>query len=205
MTKTDLPAKCGHCSKPMTTPVFCDFCETLALPGVDHFALLGLPRRFEIDEQALHAAYMALSRHSHPDFHADGPPEVQSLAMAVSSAVNEAYRTLADPMRRAGYLLELQGGPSSAADKSVPDGFLETMIMMQEELHDAKFEGTPADLGRLRGVLQTQHDGLVRRVAALFGELEQAAGCEAARQDLLHQIRQQLNAAAYVRKMMGQL
>ncbi|HUS47065.1 MAG TPA: Fe-S protein assembly co-chaperone HscB [Phycisphaerae bacterium] len=206
--KTDraLPEKCVRCSRPMTSPLFCDYCQTLhPVPGVvDHFQLLRLPRRFDIDQQALHESYVALSRHTHPDYHVDDSTEAQALSMTVSAAVNEAYRTLSDPIRRAAYLLELLGGPPSAEDKSVPDGFLETMMMMQEELMDARSTGKAEELARLGAVLQTQQEGLMNRVAGLYAELDQAVSCEATRQDLLHEIRKQLNAVAYVRKLLSQ-
>ena len=114
--------KCTHCKHEMSQPLLCDHCETLnPLPSfMDFFQLMGLPRRFEIDLKTLHEKYITLSRHSHPDFHAEDEPDVMALAMTVAAAVNEAYRTLSDPIRRAGYLLELLGGPASAQDKSVP-------------------------------------------------------------------------------------
>jgi len=202
-----MPVKCSHCHRPMQTPLFCDYCETLnpAVGVTDHFQLLGLPRRFDIDEQALHERYVALSRHAHPDFHSQDTPEVQGLSITVSSALNEAYRTLSDPVRRAGYLLELLGGPASSDDKSVPDGFLETMMMMQEDVAEATAGGDAGELARLREVLQTQQGGLMRRIAGLYAELVEAAGCEAVRQDTLGEIRRQLNAAAYVRKLLSQV
>jgi molecular chaperone HscB len=200
-----LPAKCVHCDRPMNQPLLCDWCQTLhPVPSVlDHFGLLGLPRRFDVDLQLLHERYVALSRHSHPDFHANDPPEVLALSQSVSAAVNEAYRVLTDPVRRAGYLLELLGGLSSAQDKSVPDGFLPTMVMLQEELQEAKAAGKQGELERLGGVLRTQQAGLMNRVAGLFDQLDQAVACEATRQDLLHQIRRQLNAVAYVKKTLS--
>lgn len=201
-----LPAKCSNCKRPLSAPFFCDYCETLnPHSGVaDHFQLFGLPRRFEIDPKLLHDSYIALSRHAHPDYHVDDSPEVRLLSMTVSSAVNQAFRTLSDPVRRASYLLELLGGPSSAEDKSVPEGFLETMMMMQEELADAQQAGNGEELVRLREVLRTQQEGLMKRVAALYTELDEAVSCEATRQDLLGQIRRQLNAVAYVRKLLRQ-
>ena len=202
-----LPAKCAHCSWELSTPFFCDYCETLnPNSGVaDHFHLFGLPRRYDIDEKSLHDSYIALSRHAHPDYHVEDAPEVQSLSMTVSSQVNQAFRTLSDPVRRAAYLLELLGGPSSADDKSVPEGFLETMMMMQEELQDARAAADEEALGRLGNVLRTQQDGLMKRVAGLYAELDEAVPCEATRQDLLHQLRKQLNAVAYVRKLLSQV
>jgi len=200
------PAKCTHCDKPMTTPLVCDYCHAL-FPKVaassDYFAMLGVPRRFDLDEDELHRKFLALNRHAHPDFHANESPEVQQLSLSIASAVNDAYRTLKDPPARGAYLLELLGGKSSAEDKSVPDGFLETMLMMQAELEDATDADDREELTRLRDVLRTQQAGLIRRIAGLFGQLESAAACEAVRNDLLNEIRRQLNAVSYVRKLMS--
>ncbi|MFB3894616.1 MAG: Fe-S protein assembly co-chaperone HscB [Phycisphaerae bacterium] len=207
MSQQTVPSKCSHCDKPMSAPLVCDFCHSLNPAGLmtDYFALMGLPRRFDLDEDVLRQKFFALNRHVHPDKHEDESPEVRQLSLAMSAAVNDAFRTLKDPATRAGYLLELHGGKSSAADKSVPDGFLETMMMMQEELADAKAAGNTAVIARLKEVLQNQHDGLIRRITALFGDYEESVACEAVRTDLLGEIRQQLNAVSYVRKLLSQV
>lgn len=201
-----VPTKCKQCSKPMSTPVVCDYCHAVnptAATLTDHFTLLGLPRQFDIDPEVLHRKYLELNRHAHPDFHAGDSPDVQELHLRVSAAVNDAYRTLKDSASRAGYLLELLGGRSSADDKTVPDGFLETMMMMQEEI--AESNATEADRRRIGVVLRTQHDGLMCRIATLFDECRQAVACEAVRTDLLGEIRKQLNAVSYVKKLLSQL
>ncbi len=77
------------------------------------------------------------------------------------------------------------------------------MMMMQEEIADS---GTSAaDRGRIGEVLRTQHDGLMHRIATLFDECRQAVACEAVRTDLLGEIRKQLNAVSYVKKLLSQL
>ena len=204
-TGKSFPSKCAHCEKPMLKPPVCDFCNSLnPIPALmDHFTLLGLPRQFGISEEELHRKFIALNRHAHPDFHGGESPEVQELSLRVSAAVNDAYRTLKDAATRAGYLLELLGGKSSAQDKSVPDGFLGTMMMMQEEIADAKSGGNTAELARLRSVLQTQHDGLLARIGKVFEEHQQAVACQAVTTDLLDEIRKQVNAVSYVRKLLS--
>ena len=210
MTETaeqTVPVKCVKCEKPMSTPLVCDYCHALN-PGAavtDYFSLLGQPRRFDINEGELQKKYIELCRHAHPDFHTSDPDEVRKLHLRVSAALNDAYRTLKDPARRGAYLLELLGGKSSADDKAVPDGFLGTMMMMQEEIADAKAEGNGEELNRVRDVLQTQHDGLMNRLGVLFEEHQEAVACEATRGGLLGEIRQQLNAVSYVKKLLSQL
>lgn len=200
------PFKCRACSKPMAEPLVCDSCHSLNPAGLmkDHFTLMGMPQTYALDEASLQQKFIALNRHVHPDRHTDDSPEVQQLSLAMAAAVNDAYRTLKDPATRAAYLLELLGGKSSAADKSVPDGFLNTTMMMQEELADAKAAGNTAEVARLRTVLQNQNDGLMQRIRALFDDYEASVSCEAVRTDLLDEIRKQLNAVSYVRKLLSQ-
>ena len=201
-----MPTKCKLCDKPMSTTVVCDFCHSLNAPGVsDYYTLLGLERRFDIDLAQLQQKFLALTRHAHPDHHAKDTPDVQALALRISAGLNDAYRTLKEPSARASYLLELLGGKSSAQDKSVPDGFLGTIVMMQEELADAKASADEGELSRLRSVLQTQYEGLMKRIGGLFADYQEALSCEAVRTDLLREIRQQINAVSYVRKLLSQL
>lgn len=202
-----LPSKCRNCEKNMSTPAVCDFCSTLhAVPNVtDLFTLLGLPRQFDLDENELRDKFLALNRHAHPDFHGGDSPDVQQLSLRISSSVNDAYRVLREPASRAGYLLELLGGRSSAIDKSVPDGFLATMMMMQEEIADAKLAGDHAELVGVKAVLQVQHDGLMKRIANLFQDYQEAVYCNAVATGILDDIRKQLNAVSYVKKLLSQI
>ena len=200
------PVKCAHCDKTMSTPVVCDYCHTIGPEAAvaDHFTLLDLPRRFDLDPAEIHRKFLALSRHAHPDFHAEDTPEVQQLHLKVSAALNDAYRTLKDPAARAAYLLSLFGGKSSADDKSVPDGFLGAMMMMQEELADAIEADDHAEITRIAEVLKTQHDGLVRRIGTLFEQYQESVSCKAVVDDLLGELRQQLNAVSYAKKLLLQ-
>lgn len=200
------PVKCSHCDKPMSTPAVCDYCHTVSPDAAvaDHFTLLDLPRRFDLDGDEIQRKFLALSRHAHPDFHADDTPEVQQLHLKVSAALNEAYRTLKDPAARAAYLLTLFGGKSSAEVKSVPDGFLGTMMMMQEELTDAIDADDRSEIARIAEVLKTQHDGLLRRIGVLYEQYQESVSCKAVVDDLLGELRQQLNAVSYVKKLLSQ-
>ena len=168
------PVKCTHCDKPMTTPVVCDYCHTIGPEAAvaDHFALLDLPRRFDLDAAEIHRKFLALSRHAHPDFHAGDTPEVQQLHLQVSAALNQAYRTLKDPAARASYLLALFGGKSSADDKSVPDGFLGAMMAVLHETGHAMYERQlPVDwrsqpVGGARGMATHESQSLLIEMQA---------------------------------------
>jgi molecular chaperone HscB len=79
------------------------------LAAQDHFALLGLPRCFNLDPQALEAAWKRVAVAVHPDRFATRSAAEKRVAMQWSSQANEAYRVLKEPMLRARYLCELAG------------------------------------------------------------------------------------------------
>jgi molecular chaperone HscB len=75
----------------------------------DYFTLFNLPRHLHLDLAALEKTFYAQSRKLHPDRFASRPPEEQQAALAASSQLNDAYRTLRDPIARTEYLLALEG------------------------------------------------------------------------------------------------
>jgi len=74
-----------------------------------YFEFFGLPRRLHVDVPALEKQFYALSRKLHPDRFAGRPAAEQEAALAQSSLLNDAYRTLKDPIARTQYLLTLEG------------------------------------------------------------------------------------------------
>jgi molecular chaperone HscB len=75
----------------------------------DYFTLFTLPQHLHLDLAALEKAFYAQSRKLHPDRFASQPPAAQQAALSASSQLNDAYRTLRDPILRTEYLLSLQG------------------------------------------------------------------------------------------------
>src|SRR5687767_9045272 len=102
----------------------------------DHFARLGLPRRFVVDAAALERAYLAHSRAVHPDYHAAGAAGELAASTELSAAVNEAYNTLREPFARAEYLLGLLGGPPASREKGVEPTFLAEVMDLRERIED---------------------------------------------------------------------
>src|ERR1700761_5321355 len=75
----------------------------------DYFTQFSLPQHLHIDLAALEKSFYAHSRKLHPDRFASKPREEQEAALAASSQLNDAYRTLRDPIARTEYLLSLEG------------------------------------------------------------------------------------------------
>ena len=136
----------------------------------DDFALMGLPKRFELDLQVLDARWKDLQRQTHPDRHAAHGSAAQRVAMQWSVRVNEAHQRLRDPVRRAAYLCELAGAPIQAErNTAMPSEFLMQQMAWREALEDAQSSDAVQDL--LDQVLQARREGLQR-----LGDLLDAQG-----------------------------
>ena len=105
---------------------------------MDHFARLGLPAALDIEAASLDRAYFALQRQWHPDRFVGKPPEERARASSEAAALNDAYRTLKDPLSRAVYLAGLKGVELPGDGKTIddPDLLMEAMEA-REELHEA--------------------------------------------------------------------
>ncbi len=105
---------------------------------MDHFARLGLPAALDVEAASLDRAYFALQRQWHPDRFVAKPPEERARASIEAAALNDAYRTLKDPLSRAVYLAGLKGVELPGDGKTIddPDLLMEAMEA-REELHEA--------------------------------------------------------------------
>ena len=105
---------------------------------MDHFARLGLPAALDLEPASLDRAYFALQRQWHPDRFVARPPEERARASSEAAALNDAYRTLKDPLSRAVYFAELRGVELPGDGKTIddPDLLMEAMET-REALHEA--------------------------------------------------------------------
>lgn len=76
---------------------------------MNYFEFFELPRKLHLDVSALEKQFYVLSRRLHPDRLAGKPLAEQDAALVQSSLLNDAYRTLKDPIARTQYLLTLEG------------------------------------------------------------------------------------------------
>ena len=87
----------------------------------DYFAAFSLPRHLNVDLPALEKSFYAQSRKLHPDRFAARPQFEQDEALAAASALNDAYRTLRDPIARTQHLLALEGIELEEQSKSATE------------------------------------------------------------------------------------
>ena len=75
----------------------------------NYFEVFALPRKLHLDTKALEQAFYAQSRAVHPDRFASASAEKQQWSLEQTSLLNDAYRTLKNPLSRTEYLLKLEG------------------------------------------------------------------------------------------------
>lgn len=132
-----------------------------------HFAFLGLPERFEVDEQALQQVYLRVQAAVHPDRHAQSGATEHRIAMQLATLANEAYKTLLDPGRRAAYLCELHGVAVNAeTHTAMSPAFLIEQMSWREALEDARTQGNREALASLGRMLCDHRARLLEEFAA---------------------------------------
>lgn len=137
---------CWSCNSPLAANAhFCPACGKVqpAAP-VDHFSFFGLPRKLHIDTAALEREFYRLSRKLHPDVYAQALGKEQEWSLEKSSQLNDAYRTLKEPIARTQYLLQLEGvkleEQSSAATVAARESGAEKKQVIPPELLEEVFE-----------------------------------------------------------------
>ncbi|KAI1467617.1 Co-chaperone Hsc20 [Daldinia caldariorum] len=105
---------------------------------------------FAIDVRALRREFLTLQASAHPDLAPHGASSKRR-AEAASARINEAYRTLADPLARAQYLLREKWGVDAAGEETarVEDPELLMLVLeTREMIEDAGAEEELEPLAR---------------------------------------------------------
>jgi len=161
--------------------------------------LLGLERRYHLDEQKLACAFRALVRNMHPDRFGGQPAEVRAFAIRMCAELNQAHRVLADPTLRASYMLELVGGPSATQIRGAPGNLLAEVVMIREKIDHARASGDTATLEQLHSMLTTRREDTLAQIAAAVDQLDTADDDDRAR------LRKSLNSVGYCDRLLGEL
>jgi molecular chaperone HscB len=225
MTVLAAEQNCWSCGD-MRAAHFCQSCGKVQPPKpVDYYTFFGLPRKLNIDTAALEREFYALSRKLHPDANAGHDPQEQEWSLEQSSRLNDAYRTLKDPIHRTEYLLKLEGaeleGQSKAATEAarnggekkqiVPPDLLEEVFELNMQLEELRAnqklgEDDPA----LTAELQQQKITLEAKFGALLKELHGYwnawdAAADSGNEAESHKVRDQmvdlLNRRSYIRNL----
>ena len=143
-----VPVACWACSIGHNdSTLFCPHCSKIQPPpGGDYFSVFGLEPRLNIDLSALEHEFHRLSRKLHPDRFARALENEKEWSLADTALLNDAYRTLKDPLRRTGYLLKLSGaeigeehsGKDRVDPSRVPADLLEEVFDLNMQLEEMR-------------------------------------------------------------------
>lgn len=182
-----LTHSCWSCGD-MRAAHFCEACGKVQPPApVDYFTFFGMPRKLSVDVEGLERDFYELSRKLHPDLNASAGSKEQEWSLEQSSLLNDAYRTLKDPIKRTQYLLHLEGveleeQSKSATEKAratgemkkqiVPPDLLEEVFELNMQLEELRMqkkagEDDPAlleEIGKHKLELEKKHDDLLREL-----------------------------------------
>jgi len=225
MTVLAAEQNCWSCGD-MRAAQFCTSCGKVQPPApVNYFQFFGLPRKLNIDGAVLERGFYALSRKLHPDVYAGHDPREQEWSLEQSSRLNDAYRTLKDPIHRTEYLLKLEGveleGQSKAATEAarntgekkqiVPPDLLEEVFelnMQLEELRANKKLGEEdpaliAELQKQKAALEAKFGSLFEELQSYWNAWDVAAdsGKEAESRKVRDQMVDLLNRRSYIRNL----
>jgi molecular chaperone HscB len=179
---------CWSCGD-MRAALFCESCGKLqpATP-TDYFSFFGLPRKLSIDVAHLEREFYQFSRKLHPDVFSRATPQEQEWSLQKSSQMNDAYRTLKDPIARTEYLLKLEGvqmeeQSKQATEKArqsgetkkqvVPPDLLEEVFELNMQLEEARMNKKTGEVDvNLEGELKETKKNLEGKYHALDDELK---------------------------------
>lgn len=173
---------------------FCESCGKVQPPAPsNYFAFFGLPLKLNLDVAALEKDFYALSRKLHPDLNAGtgSNEKEQEWSLEQSSMLNDAYRTLKDPIKRTQYLLRLEGveleEQSKAATEQarasgeikkqiVPPDLLEEVFELNMHLEELRMnkkvgDDDPAlfeEIGKAKLSLETKHEALLKELQSAW-------------------------------------
>ena len=149
-------------------------CNGVSAVMPSHFDLFGLSPVYSIEGEALERSYREIQSKVHPDRFAHAGDAERRASLQWTTRVNEAYRTLKDPVQRARHLLELHGvDVAFETNTAMPPEFLMQQMELRESLEEAK---TPASLDEMRKRLRQDKAELQKQIAEALDARKDYAG-----------------------------
>jgi len=169
----------------------------------DYYQLLGISRSLNVSLDELQKRYYELSRQLHPDRFMQKPEAEQQRALDMSSALNDAYRTLKDPVKRAQYLLSVEGfDVGEQRSKDVPPELLEEVFELNMTLEEMR-SGDDSARPQLEAAEQNFTNMLAdvdQQLESLFEKYDQSGS-----RDVRAEIRGVLNRRKYILNLVDEV
>ncbi len=177
---------------------------------MNYFQVFNLKPVLNIDLDGLERKFHQLSRQYHPDYHTNSPPEERERALQMTALLNDAYRTLRDPSKRAEYLVRSRG---FEVDRStVPQALLAEVFDINEDIEQlraarAAGDATDALLEALEGSrtqisrLREDYDERLKEAFSRWDRLLSDPGADEKRREQLSMLADIISYSAYIRNM----
>jgi len=185
--------------------------STKPVESQDYFAVFGLPRKLWIEMSELEQKFLQMSWKLHPDNFVNATEQERELSLKRSSELNDAYRTLRDPIARVEYLLAIEGERKEGEKKQqAPPELLEEVFELNEsldELREAKASGE--NLAGLKARLESAEKNFQGKLGEVDGKLQAAArewdaavkAAHAERRIVMAKLNDLLNRRSYIRNL----
>jgi len=132
-------ALCWKCGQPEICELVCPVCQALQKPPTGFFEFFGIPEQLALDVDDLQKRFYALSRKLHPDLYTLKTEAERLCSLEGTSILNDGYRTLRDPIRRAEYVLKVHGFEAGEQrSTNVPPELLEEVFELNEALEEIR-------------------------------------------------------------------
>ncbi len=211
---------CWSCRADTFGEHFCPACGKIQpLPdGMDYFAFFGLARKLRMDTAVVEKLFHQLSWKLHPDNFVQAGERERELSLERASQLNDAYRTLADPIRRLEYLLAQAGLRKEGQQKQqAPPELLEEVFALNESLDELRSArrsgGSNGDLAALRQRLEAEQGSFQQKLAGVDAQLEgmfaewdaagDAGADESLQMKLMTRMNELLNRRSYIRNLVA--
>jgi molecular chaperone HscB len=130
-----------------------------------HFDLFGIAPAYALESEALERSYREIQSRVHPDRFAHAGDAERRASLQWTTRVNEAYRTLKDPVQRGKHLLELHGvDVAFETNTAMPPEFLMQQMELREALEQAVHSKDSSRLDSLRQDLRRSRSSLEHKI-----------------------------------------
>jgi molecular chaperone HscB len=227
LTGQAVTSTCWSCGE-MRAIQYCKSCGKVQPPTpVDYFSFFGLPRRLNVDVAVLQREFYELSRKLHPDLNARADSREQEWSLEQSSQLNDAYRTLKDPIKRTEYVLRLEGVELEEQSKNateqaratgevkkqvVPPDLLEEVFELNMQLEELRMnkkmgEDDPSlvkDLETHKAEFEKKFDALSQELKGYWNEWDKTIddGGAESQEKVRDKMVDLLNRRSYIRNLL---